>query len=126
MEREMCSESCYSLDFEAVVGFNIISVAITRVFFAVTKVDTTAEFADDAKVDVAGNFGLEGGVLEEGVGSKIARSKVAECSEFFSELEESLFWADGTRSPFLYPIHQHVLFIFHFLVSFSGMKFKSL
>ena len=65
------------------------------------EVDAPCQLADDGEVDPAADMLFERRDGGQGVGGEIAGAQVAEGGEFFAELEEALFWADGAGAVFL-------------------------
>lgn len=65
------------------------------------EVDAPRQLADYGEVDAAADVLFERGDGGQGVRGEVARAQVAECVEFFAELEQALFGADGTRAVFL-------------------------
>lgn len=100
-QGEEAGESGDALDLGAAVGLGVAGVAGAVILGAVTKVDTTGKLTDDNEVSAAADLGLEGRAVDEGLGSKVARAKVAIGAELLAELQETLLGADGGRgAPF--------------------------
>ena len=69
--------------------------------FPFPKVYAPRQLADDGEVDATADGFFERGDGGEGVGSEVAGTEVAEGIQFFAELEEALFGADGACAVFL-------------------------
>ena len=74
---------------------------VVLLLFPFAKVYAPRQLADDGEVDAAADGFFEGGDGGEGVGGEVARAEVAKGIQFFTELEEALFRADGACSVFL-------------------------
>ena len=114
LQSQVCGETGDALDFGARVRLGVEGVAAAVVFLALAEVDTAGQFTDDVEVDAAADVGSQGGAFDEGGGGKVAGTKVAEGGHFFAQFEDTLFWADGARSPFL--IHLAISFVLVFLL----------
>jgi hypothetical protein len=104
-ESEGGGEAGDTFDFLARVWFAVFGPLVGALggwvgFFAITKIDTAGEFADDEEVGACADFFLEGADLGEGRGGEGARPEVAEGVELFAEFEETLFWAGGAGAVF--------------------------
>ena len=84
------------------IGFRVPSVpVVVFLLFPLPEVDAPRQLADDGEVDPAADVLFERGDGGQGVGGEVAGAQVAEGVEFFAELEEALFRADGTGAVFL-------------------------
>lgn len=91
-----------ALDFGARVRLRVERVAVAIIFLTVAEVDATSQFTDNVEIDAAADVGAEGRAFDERGGGEVAGTEVTEGAHFFAELEEALFGADGTGSPFLF------------------------
>ena len=75
---------------------------VVLLLFPLPKVYAPRQLADDGEVDAAADGFFERRDGGEGVGGEVAGAEVAEGIQFFAELEEALFGADGACAVFLW------------------------
>lgn len=96
----MCGETSNTLNLLSAVCLGIPCVSITGILLSLAEVETAGQFADDVEVGAAAAVGLQWGGLDEGLGGEVAWAEVSVGSHLLAELENALFWADCTGSPF--------------------------
>lgn len=94
------SKTRNALNLGARVGLSVPSCAGAIVLLALAKVDAASQLADNDNVSAAANLGLERRSIDEGVRREKARAQVTICSHLFAQLQQTLFRADRSSTPF--------------------------
>ena len=100
---QMRRQPRHALNLRPGIRFRVPRVpVVVLLLFALPKVDAPRQLADDGEVDTAAYVLLERGDGGQGVGGEVAGAEVPKGLEFFAQLEQALFRADGSCAVFLY------------------------